>query len=292
MQPTAVDTDLIRTFVAVCDVGSFRAAASHVHRTPSAVSMQMAKLEEQVNAGLFRKEGRTVKLTPAGEEFLGYARRILSLHAEALARVSGPKLGGLVRVGVPDDYELRLLTEALPRFARFCPDVEIDVSVDYSVNLIERVQAGELDLTFVEARPLRNRAHGEIVRAEPLVWVGREGGMAKLRRPLPLALPGKMCYWRHTALDALERARIPHRVAFTAEFSHGQVAAMHADLAVAPLPASHVVAGLERIAASEGLPSLGTVTVCLALSPQASETTHALADAIRAGETQPAVGIA
>ena len=288
MQSPLVDTELLRTFVAVCDTGSFRAAAQRIHRTPSAVSMQMAKLEEQTETELFAKEGRSIRLTAMGSEFLGYARRILTLHEEALVRINRPKLGGLVRCGVPDDYELRLLTRILPRFARICPDVEIEIVLEHSAVLHEKVGRGEVDIAFVEAGALGGATAGDTIAAEPLIWLGAQNGTAKEKRPLPLALPGGSCHWRHTALDALERARIPYRVAFTYHYSHGQVAAMQADLAVSPLPQSYYAPGLERIHSGDGLPELGTVAVQLGVSPQADDTARALADTIRESMSRPA----
>lgn len=286
MLPPLVDTDLIRTFVAVCESGSFRGAAQRVHRTPSAVSMQMSKLEEQTETALFRKDGRSIRLSQSGEEFLGYARRILSLHEEALARIHRPRLGGLVRFGVPDDYELRMLTGLLPRFARICPEAEIEVVLNLSATLYEMVNVGELDLAFVESDALvvNHAGHadgGDTVHAEPLIWLGAVNGTARERRPLPLALPGAPCHWRHAALDALERADIPYRMAFTCQYSHGQAAALQADLAVSPLPASYHAPGLERIHSGHGLPELGTVAVKLCVSPDADETARALADLVR-----------
>src|ERR1044072_7106541 len=74
-----LELDLLRTLVAIADTGSFNRAARAVFRTPSAVSMQMKKLEEQIGRALFAKDGRSVALTPDGEVLVGYARRILKL---------------------------------------------------------------------------------------------------------------------------------------------------------------------------------------------------------------------
>ncbi len=274
-----LDTELIRTFVAVCDAGSFRAGAERVHRTPSAVSMQMAKLEEQLGKPVFAKEGRSMRITVAGAEFLGYARRILSLHEEAYARLNGPTLTGRVRIGVPDDFELRLLPRALTAFGNVCADAEIEMTVDLSHNLMEKVENDTIDVALVEGGSVGEK--GELVHIEPLVWLGRVGGCAKDKRPLPVALAGPSCYWRHTARDALERAGVPHRLAFTSAYSHAQVPAVLADLAVCPLPASYRVAGLERVGADCGLPELGTVSVRLAVAPGANATALAFADAVR-----------
>jgi len=280
MQSPLLDTELIRTFVAICEAGSFRAAAGRVHRTPSAVSMQMAKLEDQLGRPVFERDGRTVRLTACGSEFLGYARRILSLHEEAMARVNGPSLSGLVRLGVPDDFELRLLPRALTAFANVCPDAEIEVVVDLSVNLLDKVAKNLIDVALIENGSVGGRG-GELVHVEQLVWLGRVGGSAKTRRPLPVALAGPGCYWRHTARDALERAGIDHRLAYSSEYSNAQVPAVLADLAICPLPASYHVPGLERIGQSFGLPDLGTVSVRLAVTPEANETVRSFADIMR-----------
>ncbi|MEM7693666.1 MAG: LysR family transcriptional regulator [Pseudomonadota bacterium] len=281
MQTPPVETDHLTTFVAVCEAGSFRAAAERVFRTPSAVSMQMAKLEASIGAALFAKDGRSVRLTEAGEEFLGYARRILSLHEEALMRVGRPAPGGLVRLGVPDDYELRLLTGALPRFSQLCPAVELEVTMETSAKLLDGVEEGTLDLAYVEGESLGTRAPPDLLGVEPLVWLGAAGGEAFSRRPLPLALPGVNCHWRHTACDALERAGIPYRLAFSCSFSLGQVAAVAADIAVSPMPLSYFVPGLVRLTGEAGLPELGTVSIRVALGQGVNEAAKTLFDVIR-----------
>lgn len=244
--------------------------------------MQMAKLEEQIRRPPFRKVGRSVALSPAGEELLGYARRILSLSEEALARFQTDGLSGAVRFGVTDDYETLLLPAVLARFVRLHPDADIEVVHAPSLALVEQTAANEVDLALVEHNRTRSLvAAGEVIHAEPFVWIGRRGGTASARRPLPIAVPGSGCFWRHTALEALDRAAIPYRIAFSCEYSHGQVAAIEADLAVAPLPARYLTGTLERVPASEALPDLGVVTTSLCVAPGASDLARALAEVVR-----------
>jgi DNA-binding transcriptional LysR family regulator len=93
MSPVNLDMDVLRTFVAGVDLGSFAKAAERVGRSPSAISMQLRKLEEQVGQPLVRKDGRSLALTEAGESLLSYARRLLDLNDEALmaARTSSAR---------------------------------------------------------------------------------------------------------------------------------------------------------------------------------------------------------
>ena len=85
-----LDPDLLRTFVAIVDAGGFTQAARQVHRTQSAVSMQVRRLEETLDRPLFQRDGRGVQLSPDGEALLGYARRLLKLHDEAVAALTRP----------------------------------------------------------------------------------------------------------------------------------------------------------------------------------------------------------
>ena len=124
-----LELDLLRTLVAIADTGSFNRAARAVFRTPSAVSMQMKKLEEQVARPLFAKDGRSVILTPDGEALVGYGRRILKLADEAMQRFRAPQVEGTIRLGVPDDYAGHFVPDILARFAASHPNVEVDVAV-------------------------------------------------------------------------------------------------------------------------------------------------------------------
>lgn len=98
-----MDIDLLRAYLAVVDTGSLTRAARYVHRTQAAVSMQMKRLEEQVGASLFRKDGRTLALTEDGKLLVSYARRLLALHDEALARMRTTESTPVLRLGCPDD---------------------------------------------------------------------------------------------------------------------------------------------------------------------------------------------
>lgn len=285
--PASLNTELMRTFVAVADLGGFRAAAARVHRTPSAISMQMAKLEEELGCSLFIKNGRTTSLSSAGQELLTYARRILDLSEEAMERLRGREIDGHVRFGVPDDRGARLLPGVLARFARIYPNVEVEVILAPSLTLLERLQQRSVDLVVVSDTAAAAEAGGEVVYSEELVWVGLEGGAAKDMDPLPLAMADHGCQWRHIAVSALERAGLAYRTAVTSDHAWGQLAAVRADLAVAPVPVALLEPGLERIEAR--LPALCQFQDRMCLAPNASRASLALADALRESLQYPAM---
>src|SRR5690606_28124441 len=147
--PAPLDLDQLQTFIAIADSGSFTKAADEVHRTQSAVSMQMRRLEERIGKELFVKEGRTNRLTENGERLLTYARRLVRLTREVLAAFDDAALGGSSRIGTPDDYADRFLPESMARFARSNPRVELSVTCEPTINLQEQIKRGQLDIAIV-----------------------------------------------------------------------------------------------------------------------------------------------
>ena len=172
--------------MAIADTGSFNRAARAVFRTPSAVSMQMKKLEEQVGQPLFAKDGRSVVLTPDGESLVGYGRRILKLAEEAMQRFRAPEIEGKIRLGTPDDYAGQFLPNILARFAASHPNVEVDIFCQSSFELLGASRPRTRSISRWSA-PATASARGMSVHREPLVWAGLRHGCAHERKPLPLA---------------------------------------------------------------------------------------------------------
>lgn len=276
-----LESDVLRTFVAIAETGSFTRAAGQIYRSTSAVSMQIKRLEETLGRSLFVREARQVRLTSAGETLLGYARRLLKLNEEAVAQFRQPTLQGRVRFGTPADVGTRILPGLLALFARSHPGVEVDVSVARSIDMIERIDAGELDLALVTIGNLgQDDSRGEPVHSEALVWAGRSGGIAALRSPLPLALASPDCAWRRQALDALDRIGRHYRIAYSSEQTSGQEAAMLADLAIAPYPASLLRPPLQCLDGQYGLPQLGDYRINLLRGGNRSEAVDILAEQV------------
>ncbi len=277
-----LDPDLLRSFVAIAETGSFTAAANLVFRTPSAVSMQIKKLEEMLGVTVFLRDARQVTLTSEGEQLLPYARRLLALNREAVSKFVMPDISGIVRVGSPDDYGERILPLVLKRFAKTHPSVAVDVVIDQTANLRKRFQAGQLDIALFTCGPNAGTGEEEIIFTEPVVWAGACGGTAYLRNPLPVSMWEEGCVWRGCAVSALEKAGRDYRVAYMSAHAAGQRAAIVADLAVAPLPKSFVGPGLQVLCADDGLPDLSSYSVGMVMARDPSPPVRAVADYFRA----------
>lgn len=277
-----LDTDQLRSFLAIVDTGSFTRAALRVNKTQSAVSMHMRRLEEQLGRTLFNKEGRGVRLSQDGETLVDFARQMLRLEAGALAAVSDRALAGRVVLGLPDDYAEWLLPEIVKQFSRLHPMAEISIICDTSDRLVERVAAREIDLAVVTST-LAGNAPFELVLEQPLVWVASRHSSPHDRRPLPLALDGPACGWRTRATTALEAAGISYRMLVVSRSRAAVAPVVEAGLAITVLPLGSVGEKFRVLDEADGLPPLARPT-CIGIVQGigiASREAKALAEVIR-----------
>lgn len=260
----ALDLDVLAMIVAVADTGNISRAAEVVHRSQSAVSMQIKSLEAALGKPLFVRRSRSVTPTQDGEVLLSYARRMLALRDEAWAAVVRPDVTGRVVLGVPDDYASSLLPPILKKFSATYPKVEIQVVGLPSVALAPMVKEGSVDL--VCATRVKGLS-GEFVRFEPMVWAASPGAHEIWReRPLPIAvfLPGSVA--RENAIRSLERAKIPYRTSYESPSLMGLLSMVEAGLAIAPLAHCAVPVHLSQLGQAQGLPEIDALEVILARS--------------------------
>jgi len=271
-----LDVDQLRTFIAIAETGSFTKAADIVHKTQSAVSMQMKRLEERLERPIFVRDGRVSRLTDDGERLLDYARRIVKLNVETLAAFSDAELTGRVRLGVPDDYADRYLPEIMARFSRVYPGVELSIICEPSCDLVERIDADELDLAIITSTESERPA--EIFRQERLLWVTSSRHPTHSEDPLPLAIGRQTCAWRKVATERLDSLGRPYRVLFTSGNAGAISAAVLAGLAVSVFPESALRPGMRVLSVADGFPELPFARIGLLRSPHdGSALTDALA---------------
>lgn len=279
---SALDPDCLKSLVAIAETGSFTAAGERVHRTQSAVSMQMRRLEAQLGRKLFQKLGREARLTPEGELLLGHARRILKAQSEALAAFDRHALDGEVTIAAPDDYAATFLPGILVRFAAHHPRVRVNLLSLASNEANRQIARGEIDLALV------TQGHGEtggvVLHSEPLVWIGAPCQCAQDEDPLPLAVFHDACSFRRHAIEALDAVGRNWRVAYTNQSIAGVFAAVETGLAVGTILASSLRPGLVVLGAAEGLPPLPEATILMVRRPDAgSALLEALAEHVIAG---------
>lgn len=276
----SIDTELLRTLVAIADHGGFTRAAEHLNRTQSAVSMQMKRLEDDVvQRRLFEREGRQVRLNSEGQVLLGYARRILNLHGEVLSTLREPHMVGAVRIGTPDDYVMRFLPGILSRFAQSHPLVQVEVHCESSAQLLQRQ---DLDLSIVTRMP--GNEIGQLLRQERFVWAEAQGFNPHQQSPMPLAMFNSGCFCRAWACNALDTQQRPYRLAYTSPSLSAIMAVVGAGLAVTAQLRSLITPDLRILGNHEGLPELPNCSIVLLRNPRSqSPVSKALAEQIVEG---------
>lgn len=275
-----LDSELMRTFLAVADCGSVTRAADTVGRTQSAISMQLRRLEDSIGHALFRRMPRGVELTPRGTQLIPYARRVVGLLDAATTALRTMPLTGPVRIGIPQEFCETILPRVLAAFGERHPEVEVSVRCDYSTPQIAALEAGELDLAVVFATPPVHS--GEILRVEPTVWVTSLDHGLHLQRPLPIAAYFHSDWCRDHMMSSLERFGIPYRIAFECDTVGGFWTALRSGLAVVALSRSTVPPGCRELTAADGFPVVDSDCVVLRESLRGSSpATAALAQMIR-----------
>ncbi|MES4902685.1 MULTISPECIES: LysR substrate-binding domain-containing protein [unclassified Streptomyces] len=255
------DPSQLRTFLMVAQTLSFTQAGHRLGLRQSTVSQHVRKLEDEVGRPLFTRDTHGVELTEDGEAMLGFARTILEANERAANWFQGTRLRGRLRFGASEDFVLSRLPEILEGFRRDHPEVDLELTVELSGTLHERLAAGKLDLVL--AKRSEERPGGRLVWRDKLVWIGSERLRLDPDRPLPLIVFPPPGLTRARALEVLERHGRPWRIVCTSGSLNGLVAAARAGLGVMAHTRGLIPPGLARIPDRAGLPDLGPVEFVL-----------------------------
>ncbi|MBV2355477.1 LysR family transcriptional regulator [Streptomyces sp. J2-1] len=277
------DPTHLRTFLAVAQTLSFTQAADRLGLRQSTVSQHVRRLEGATGRPLFTRDTHSVELTEDGEAMLGFARRLLDVHEQAAAFFTGTRVRGRLRFGASEDFVLTRLPEILERFRHDHPGVDLELTVELSGTLHERLAAGKLDLVLAKRRP-EDRS-GELVWRDDLVWIGSAHLRLDPARPVPLIVYPAPGLTRARALEALEGQGREWRVVCTSGSLNGLVAAARAGLGVMAHARRLIPPGLVRVPERAGLPEVGKVDfVVVRGRPGAADgAADALAAAILSG---------
>ncbi|MFD4838853.1 LysR substrate-binding domain-containing protein [Achromobacter sp. NPDC058515] len=279
-----LDLELLKTLVCVVDEGSFTRAANRVHRTQSTVSQQVRKLEQSVGKTLLLRDraGGNVSATEDGELMLVYARRLLAIAGEAEHVLLAPRAARVLRLGVPEDFDVSRLTVLLAGFAARHPDARLETISGMSAGLRDGLASGELDLALVKREP----GDGPCLAAWPerLIWVG-DRQRARDAAVVPLVLFPQGCIYRKRMIYALESAGRPWHIAYHSHSLAGVQAAVAAGLGVSLLPAFARLDSHGLLDAEDGFAAVPSTELAIvgdqrALSPVEQDLVAALKQAI------------
>jgi DNA-binding transcriptional LysR family regulator len=183
----AITLDQVRCFIAVAEELHFGRAATRLSMTQPPLTRQVQKLEKSVGARLLERDNRHVELTRAGEAFLDEAYRLLNLVEGAgdLARRVEAGAAGVVRLGFTAMSAISILGPLLRRLAAELPDVEVLLSERVTLDQVDGLRRGELDVGLARPPFDTTLLSSRVVLREPLMAaVPADHPLAALDRPL------------------------------------------------------------------------------------------------------------
>jgi len=254
-----IPPDLLRTFVAIYQLGSFTKAAHLFELTQPAVSAHMKKLESLIGSDLIERNVAGVNLTACGEEVLKYARRILLINDQIVSSASLQRALPVIRLGLPNIFASFKLKRILTEGPATIGDSRLQVCCDHSSELLRSIRSGYLDVASV----MSDEAEGSNTLrswSEEMVWVRAPDFVFDPDRAVPLVSSPNVLLPDRIAMDALEQANQPYEIVFTAFDSIARRAGAMAGLGYLPLPRRLVPEGLV-IERPGILPALPPVTI-------------------------------
>ena len=258
MRHINLDLDTLRSLAVAHNRGGLAQAAEHLGRTPSAISLQMKRLQDDLGVTIFVKRGRRLGLTENGEVVLSYARRILALNDELLDTTQRAGISGAIRLGAPQDFA-SVLPEVLAHFASLYPRMQIELLIEGNASLLEAVQSARIDLAAIIGG--NGTGAGETIGHLEIGWIASAGFSPREKQPLPLAVLGPKCAFRRCAIERLEAADIAYRIAASSPSLDGLWAALRGGLGVTARTALDLPEGLAFDRILHGLPALGSLPV-------------------------------
>lgn len=255
-------TDLLRTFVSVIDLGAYTKAGDMLGRTQPAISLQMRRLEELTGAPLIKQVGRTLSLTAEGEMLLSYAREILRLNDEAASYFNRSKLSGVLRIGLPNDYAVAFLQRVITEYTRQHAGIALEIYCGASGTILDRLRADELDLAIAMVDGDQAQYLSRTWNEQP-VWTAAKTLDFDPQAGIPIAAHPEGCAYRARMIQALDAAHIRWRVAYTGPGISGLQNAVINGLGVSAMTRYTVLPGMRVLDEKDGFPPLAEIRVGL-----------------------------
>jgi len=275
---TFTDSTLLRAFVEIAECGNLTFAASRLNRSQSAISVQIRKLETELNASLFVREGKGMSLSAAGEKLLPVARGVLAELHKVQSLFKTP-LNGRIRVGIPDDFDEGVLERALTDFTQSNPGVEVFATSGCTAGFPGAIRANELDIAVCSGPDIGNE---EIFLQQKPVWVTSQSMVLAPGDPVPLAVVNHGCWMGEMPKTSLEHHGRPYQIAFKCNGIMSLKSAIRAGFAIGILYESNVEPDMKILSAKDGFPALPTANRSIIIRPNAPpDLAGAMADAIR-----------
>lgn len=259
---TNLQTDLLRTFVTVVDLGNYTETGQLLGRTQPAISLQIKRLEELAGVKLIEAKGKSIELTDSGQSLIGYAREIVRLNDSAVAKLQQAHMSGTLRVGLPTDYAISYFQQIIARFALTNPDVNLSISCNRSKQLLSSLHTDKLDLAIAITDQMP-APYVSLYWSERPVWVCSRDFELDPDKPIPLIAHQEGCVYRKSMIDTLNSENRDWRIYFESPGIAALQNAVLDGMGVTALTKKTLLPGMRMLTPREGFPQLSNLHIGL-----------------------------
>lgn len=228
--------EYLNTFVIAAETGKFNVTAEMVYRSHSSVSMQIKKLEEQINMPLFIRSKDTLTLTKVGETLYSYARQILDLNDSAFNSLNHSDWKGSLTFGVPTDYADFFIRFVYPKLQEEYPDFNLKTICSRSRELRNDIKTNHINAAMVAMEP--QYSDDIFLWEEELCWVSSKDFIYEADSYLPIALFSDNCIINNHSLYCLKKTNINFKIVFASTMMDNIASCVKTGAAISLLPKS------------------------------------------------------
>lgn len=252
--------DNLRTFVTIIDLDGFAKAGELLGKSQPAVSLQIKKLESQLDCQLFKKQGQRQAPTDVGLQLYSMANQLLRQNDRIVEQFTKTPLQGKLHLGIPSEFATTLLPNIIGAFKQAYPKVSLEISSALSAQLLQMHAKKPFDLLLHIA--LDKHAYSDnVALSDELVWVGATDTQINSKN-VSLVLAPEGCKYRESALQHLNQSRLKWHISYTNSDLTGISNAIQQGFGITALARSSVPDELTIIDSPE-LPKLGTIAINL-----------------------------
>lgn len=228
-----MDLNSLEALLSIYEHGSFSKAAKNLHKTQSAISQQIAKLESILNTKIYIR-GKNHKITTDGEFLIHHAKKIMDIKSDILHYFNNKDERAEIKLGIPDDLVSSLYLEWIIEFISQNRNIKLNISTDLTLNLITQFERGNLDIILSKINKFNNLFTTRSIGVETLAWVGNESLIDN--NILPLILAPEPCIYRKNIIHALEANNIKWTQVFSSQNYWATIKGLNHNVGITALP--------------------------------------------------------
>lgn len=234
----SLNLDFLYTFIKVAEHRELKKVAEELYKSPSTISTQIKKLEDQTRSILLDRTTDGIKLTDKGKIVLRYAKKIVHLNDELFRRIEDAKITGTLNIGIPTDYANVFAEKYLPKLKEILPGIEFKILCTRSRRLRRQIHNNQLDLAIVADEKIKNN---EVqLWSEKMYWICGKDFDVTDYETLPVAIFNDDCIVRDMTIKSLEFNKINYKEVISSSVLDNIITFVRTNQAISFIPENYI----------------------------------------------------